>query len=272
MPAEEAADDDNLTHDQVIDDLFEDEHYREELGLNTFTAPSIERVLRDLRDLRPIPFEKATRPWPAHTPTDRRILALRFGFLIAQGFLVLDAERKGDIENVAREMLDYARGLSVRDRIVPRAKHMLELAMTGDWKRLRGELAAAQVDSEKAMLALRDEEIAHFIGLGGWLRGLEIASVALLENYTAERAAGLARIDLADYFLDRLDTLHPSLKRTPLIILLVSELQSVRLTLTKPPGQSLYPSDVAEVRRRVATICDAILDQNAEEMIRYDVD
>lgn len=41
---------------------------REELGVNQFTAPSIEQVLAELMDLRPIPIEKVWSDLPVGTP------------------------------------------------------------------------------------------------------------------------------------------------------------------------------------------------------------
>src|SRR5450432_3122017 len=43
------------------DDL---EHIREELGVNEFTAPSINLILQELNALKPIPFEKVWRDLP----------------------------------------------------------------------------------------------------------------------------------------------------------------------------------------------------------------
>ncbi|HEX8312608.1 MAG TPA: hypothetical protein VF614_14900, partial [Chthoniobacteraceae bacterium] len=45
-------------------------HMREELGVNEFTAPSIELLLEELNALRPIPFDKAWRGLPEASPQD----------------------------------------------------------------------------------------------------------------------------------------------------------------------------------------------------------
>ena len=78
------------------------EHMREELGINEFTAPSIELLFRELDDLRPIPFEKVWRDLPDTQPQSRAQLALTAGSVIADGFLAVAAEKRSRIEPVGR--------------------------------------------------------------------------------------------------------------------------------------------------------------------------
>ena len=41
---------------------------------------------------------------------------------------------------------------------------------------MREELIRTQADVEKTMIDLHDEEMAHMISLGGWLRGFQLAA------------------------------------------------------------------------------------------------
>ncbi len=241
------------------EELLEDEHVREELGVNIFTAPSIKKILDDVRALGPIPYDEATRPVPSEIPSSRPLIALRLGGLIAQGFLIVGAERRDDVESLARAVLKYARSLSVSDYVMPRTKRLIELGALGDWQELREELARTQKDAEKALMSLRDEQVAHLISLGGWLRGLEISASAVKESYTPERAATLGRLEILDYFIDRLDTLHPKLKLEEPFKTITSELKTIRAICDKPEGQSIYQSDIADILQRVRTINDLIL-------------
>ena len=93
---------------------------------------------------------------------------------------------------------------------------LTELGKRGDWTAVRKELIATQDDVEQAMTALRDQKLAHLISLGGWLRGLEIASSAVESKCSPERAATLWQRDLINYFAEEMKTLPPPLARTPL--------------------------------------------------------
>src|SRR4051794_35243481 len=49
---------------------------REELGVNEFTAPSIEHLLAELMDMRPLPIDKLWMDLKPEAPQDRSVLAL----------------------------------------------------------------------------------------------------------------------------------------------------------------------------------------------------
>src|SRR5215213_6727079 len=65
------------------------EQVREELGVNQFTAPSIEHILAELMDLRPIPIEKLWKDLKGDIPQDRALMALSSGRAIADGLLAV---------------------------------------------------------------------------------------------------------------------------------------------------------------------------------------
>ncbi len=229
-----------------------DDHIRQELGVNTYTAPSIEEVFNILDKMRPFDYDKLNRPLDDEVYPNRLQLSLNLGVLIAEGFLAVECEKREQIENVGRLLQKRANALGVGDSVTRRSKVMLTLAGTGEWSGLRSELNKTQSDVELALLELRDEEIAHMIALGGWLRGLEIAVKAVNEKFNAENAALLRDVDKVEYFIDRLDTLHPDVKKTPLIRDITAQLKTLQLIFTARPDQPLQPSDTAEIERIVS--------------------
>jgi hypothetical protein len=223
-------------------------HMREELGVNEFTTPGIEVILRALRNLRPIPFESVWRDQPDSTPPDRAQLALSTGAVIADGFLAVIAEKQSRVESAGRSLLKHAKGLGVADHITKHARSILERAATKDWQGVESALTGAQRDVEKGMLALRDEEIAHLIALGGWWRGLEITSTIVAESYSPERAALLIQPGMLDYFADRLSTLNPALKKKPLFAQLETNLREARKLIIKPDGKAPTAAEIKTLR------------------------
>ena len=150
------------------------EHEREELGVNQYTAPSIARVFDQLDQLKPLPFDRLKRELPKVTPTGREQQALLFGGLIADGFLMVEAERQNQVETYGRILLRDARGLGVGDEVTRHSASLTDKGKRGDWAGVRLELIATQTGVERALISLRDEKMAHLISLGGWVRGLEI--------------------------------------------------------------------------------------------------
>src|SRR3984893_18023224 len=212
-------------------DISGDSHFQEELGINRFTTPSIEQLFDTLDCLKPIPVQELTRPPQALRLDNRVKFALSFGVLIGDGFLAVEGEQIKAIEPLGRELLRRAKGLGVQQRVSRHSKQILDLAKRLDWSGLRKELIVTQQDVEKAMLDLRDEEMVHLLSLGGWIRGLEIGAASVAADFSPERASKLRQLDLLDYYLQRLGTLSPPLKSTPLVSQIISGLKDVRQKL-----------------------------------------
>jgi hypothetical protein len=227
-------------------DLSGDSHFRDEQGVNEYTAPSIEKLFQMLDSLKPIPTRELTRA-PKSIRLDNRIkYALSFGVLIGDGFLAVEEEDTKAIGALGRELLRRAKGIGVEQRVSRHSKELLELAKRSDWAALRKELIITQKDVENAMLDLRDEEMAHILSLGGWIRGLEIAAASVSEDFTPERVSKLRQMDLLDYYLQRLDILSPPLKSTPLISTIISALKEVHQKLAGT--KNLSKEDASGIR------------------------
>ena len=224
------------------------QHMREELGVNEFTAPSIEVILRELESLKPIPFEKVWRDLPDATPQDRARLALSTGAVLADGFLAVAGEKQSRIEPVGRVLLKLSKGLGVSDRVSKHSKSILEKAARQQWPAIKEELIRTQADVEAAMLGLKDEEIAHLVALGGWLRALEITSGIVVDSYSVERARRLIQPELLDYFIDRVATLNPNLKKTKLGQTMEKNLKEVKRIVTKPVDTPVEKDEVKQIR------------------------
>jgi hypothetical protein len=122
-----------------------------------------------------------------------------------------------DVQDIGRELIRQSRALGVGERLAKRSKSLFELSDKGDWVGMRGELVKTQADVEESMMELHDEEMAHMVSLGGWLRGFQLGAVSTDERYTPAKADILGRADVMEYFLDRLDTLNPRLKATEMV-------------------------------------------------------
>ena len=226
--------------------LTEQGYEREELGVNPYTAPSITRIFQQLDDLRPLPFERLQREFPQASPSSREQKGLIFGGLIADGFLVVEAERKSVIDNLGRVLMREARGLGVADRVMRHSASLTELARRGAWPAVRKELIATQADVEQAMFELRDQKMAHLISLGGWLRGLEIIAGTVMAEFSFARARVLSQPDLLNYFSEELKTLPPELSHVPLFTKIRAGVTAIRSRLMTN-SNSLTAADVRMV-------------------------
>jgi hypothetical protein len=212
-----------------------EEHEREELGINPYTAPAVAEIFQQLDDLRPLPFDQLKRDFPQAAHASREQMGLIFGGLVADGFLIVESQRQNLVDDLGRVLLRQAKSLGVGDRVMRHSASLTELGKKGDWKAVRSELLSTQEDVEQAMTELRDQKMAHLISLGGWLRGLEICAGAVESNYTGDRAAVLWQRDLINYFSEELKTLPPAVAHKPLFEKVRSGVDEIRDLLNKAP-------------------------------------
>src|SRR5688572_29498859 len=175
------------------------DHELEELGINPYTAPNLADIFQQLDDLKPLPFEELKRDFPQAPHASREQMGLIFGGVIADGFLIVACQRKNLVEDLGRVLLRQARSLGVGDRVMRHSASLTELGKKGDWPAVRKELISTQQDVEQAMTELRDQKMAHLIGPGGWLGGLELPPGAVQLNYSPDCAALLLLRALLNY-------------------------------------------------------------------------
>ena len=211
------------------------EHEREELGVNPYTAPSVAEIFQQLDDLKPLPYDQLKRDFPQATHAGREQMGMVFGGLVADGFLIVEAQKKNLVEDLGKVLLRQARSLGVGDRVMRHSASLSELGKKGDWPAVRRELISTQQDVEEAMTAMRDQKMAHLISLGGWLRGLEICAGAVESNYTTDRSAVLWQRDLINYFAEELKTLPPAVAHKPLFEKIRAGVEAIRALLNRAP-------------------------------------
>lgn len=226
-----------------------DEHMREELGVNPITTPQIQEILKTLEVVRPIPLDVISAANRDANFSNRLQTAMHFGSLVADGFLLALAERPTDVQDVGRALIRQSRALGVGDRLTKRSKSLLELSDKGDWVGMRQELIRTQEDVEQSMLDLRDAEMADLISFGGWLRGFQLAATSTATDYTPAKAALLGNFEIMEYFMERLNTLHPRLQKTEFVTTLAAHLKDINAVAIEANGVPLTREQVEKVRR-----------------------
>ncbi len=231
-------------------DLLDDPHVREELAVNEFTAPSISKVFETLQALAPLPMADLERKMPARMPYDRADLAVELGFLIADGFLIVQAGEMEKVEGLAKDLTRYGKALGAGDRVNRHAAGLLESAKDQKVDQLKKELAATQKDVEMELVDLRDTDLAHLISLGGWLRALEVASAAVDKQFSVERAKQIMREDIADYYTDSVSGLEPRISERPNYLAIRELLSELRTGMTLGNNEKPTPEKIAAIRKK----------------------
>lgn len=246
---------------EIPADLLDDEHVREELGVNEFTAPSISKLFDTLQFLMPLPLVEVQREVNERMPLDRADLAIELGFLIADGFLIVQAGQMDQVERIASELTRYGKALGAGDRINRHAASLLESAKKQDIAQLKKELAATQKDVEAELVTLRDADLAHLISLGGWIRALEVSSVAVDKQFSIERATKIMREDIADYYTEIVAGLEPRISERPNYITIREVLSGLRNEMVIPQEEDPTHEKVKEIREQSARLVKLALER-----------
>jgi hypothetical protein len=225
-------------------------HVKEELGINEFTAPSIAKLFDTLQFLMPIPLADVERKKVESMPSDRANLAIELGFLIADGFLVVQAGQMDKVEGLAKELTNYGKSLGIGDRVNRHAAAMLDTAKKNQIEELKAELAATQEDVEQELFKLRDADLAHLISLGGWIRALEVAASAVEKQFSPERAEKLMREDIADYYTESVAGLEPSISERPNFLEMRDILSGMRHEMLVEEGQKPTKEQLSDIHKQ----------------------
>lgn len=229
------------------EDLLDNEHVREELAVNDFTAPSIAKVFTSLQHLSPLPMTDVDRKFAERMPLDRADLAIEIGFLIADGFLIVESGDMTKVEDLAKELSRYGKALGAGDRVSRHVASLLESAKNNKPDQLKKELTATQKDVEKELVTLRDTDLAHLISLGGWLRALNVAATAVNKQFSPERGKELMREDIADYYTETLGTLHPRISERPNFVEMREILSGLRNDMVVDEKNPITAEKVAQI-------------------------
>ena len=247
---------------KVPEDLLDDEHVQEEFGVSELTTPSIQKIFEDLESLGTLPYDSLKRDVPKGMSTDRTLIALNLGVLIGDGFLSVQSEKVSDLEDIGRAILKHAKVLGAGSKVAERTKAILENSALGDWKELKSDLASTQREVKHEMVLLRDLDMVHLISLGGWLRGLQIATAASLQPFSAEKARVLARHDVTEYFAYVLDSLSPSVQKMDHIALIRQGLGEIDQIVNLPEGKPLAKEEVAKLQEKAKGMLEAFMQKD----------
>lgn len=189
--------------------------------------------------------------------TDRTRLALWFGTLIADGFIAVQAENADGVTKAGRRILELAESLGLREAVLPHSRAIVEACQAKDWPRVRRELDRTHKTVRDQMALMRDEDLAQYVSVAGWLRGTEVLTTLIVESYSQDKAEILNQPDLADHFIERLSKLEGDGKDSAPVQLVLEGLRSVRQLMGSSGDRHLTSEQVEQIHG----ICAGIVNQ-----------
>lgn len=190
--------------------------------------------------------------WKPHG--DQAEIALLLGAVIAEGFVAVEAEDTAEVKSVGRAVLSLTRGLGVKRAALRRSRSIIEHAERGDWPAVRKEWDGVLPDVEQGMKELKSEQLAQLVSLGGWLRGTQVLSALVLQDYSPEKAALLRQPALLDHFDKQLAALHGEMRTKPILVTMRDGIARFR---------TMFPTDNGPIRKQtveeIARVAEGLL-------------
>src|SRR6478736_2214204 len=123
---------------------------------------------------------------------NRAQIALNLGGLIADGFIAIEAKDGQQVKNIGSDIIKLAKALGVSEHLLSRGNSINEFADNDEWDVLQEELEATQNEVKSSMQTHSDQDLVILVSVGGWIRGTQVVSAAIVQNYD-ERSAKVLR-------------------------------------------------------------------------------
>src|SRR5438477_975522 len=192
------------------------------------------------------------------TYRDRAQIALNLGGLIADGFIAVEAKDSQQVKNIGSDIIKLSKALGVSENLLSRGNSINEFAEHDEWDTLQEELEATQNEVKSSMQSHSDQDLVILVSLGGWIRGTQVVSGAILENYDQGSAKVLRQPALVGFMQSKINEISPELRDEPLVKGVSEQLAGIQKLVSFPAGKAPTVDDVRKVNEAVGKVMEEI--------------
>src|SRR5437899_188574 len=192
------------------------------------------------------------------TYRNRAQIALNLGGVIADGFIAVEAKDSQQVKNIGSAIIDLAKALSVSENLLRRGNSLNEFAENDEWDVLQEELEATQNEVKTSMQTHSDQDLVILVSVGGWVRGTQVVSAAIMQNYDERSAKVLRQPALISFIHSKINDISPELRSEPLVKDVNEQLMDIEKLVSFPPGKSPSVDEVRKVNAAVGKVMEAI--------------
>ena len=196
-------------------------------------------------------------PMPV-TYRNRAQIALNLGGLIADGFIAVQAKDSQQVKNIGSDITKLAKALGVSEHLLSRGKSINEFADNNEWDTLQEELEATQNEVKSSMQSHADQDLVILVTLGGWIRGTQVVTAAIMQNYDERSAKVLRQPALVRFIQSKINEVSPELRQEPLVKDVSEQLNGIEKAVSFPAGKTLAVDDVRKVNEAVTKVMTEI--------------
>jgi hypothetical protein len=226
--------------------------------LDSVTVPTPGELLTALNKLsKPNWQSKYRAPIPI-VFTLRPQIALNLGGLIADGYIAIEAEDAQQVKNTGKDIINLAKTLGVSKDVLARGGSINDFADKNEWNTLKEELEATQNEVKIAMTDQHDDELVILVTLGGWIRGTEVVTSWIAENYTPETAKLIRQPALVSFLRSKLAALPAKTHTDPLVQTVDTQLAEIEKLVSFAPEATPTADDVKKLNVAAAALVKEI--------------
>jgi hypothetical protein len=188
------------------------------------------------------------------TYSNRAQIALNLGGLIADGFIAVEAKDSQQVKNIGSDIIKLAKALGVSENLLSRGNSLNEFAQNNDWDTLQEELEATQNEVKSSMQSHADQDLVILVTLGGWIRGTQVVTAAILQDYDERSAKVLRQPALVRFMRSKIEEISPELRQEPLVRDVREQLSGIEKLVSFPPGKAPSADEVRKVHEAVGKV------------------
>src|SRR5438128_8315513 len=173
----------------------------------------------------------------ATTYKNRPQIALNHGSLIADGFIAVEAQDSQQVKNIGTDIIKLAKALGVSENVLARGNSINEFAENSEWDPLHEELEATQNEVKASMQSHQDQDLIILVSLGGWIRGTQAVSAAVMQNYDERSAKVLRQPALVHFIHSKIKDVSAETQNDPLVKKVSDQLGGIEKLVSFPPGK-----------------------------------
>ena len=198
------------------------------------------------------------RPPIPMTYRNRAQIALNLGGLIADGFIAVEAQDSQQVKNIGTDIIKLAKALGVSEHVLSRGNSLNDFAENGEWDALQEELEATQNEVKSSMQSHSDQDLVILVSLGGWIRGTQVVTAAVIQNYDERSARVLRQPALVNYIHAKVNDMSAELRGEPLVKNVTEQLGGIEKLVAFKPGKAPSVDEIRKLNEAVAKLMEEI--------------
>ena len=103
-----------------------------------------------------------------------------------------------------------------------------------------------------------DQDLVILVTLGGWIRGTQVVTGAIMQDYDERSAKVLRQPALVRFMQSKIDAISPELRGEPLVKDVSEQLGEIQKLVSFPPGRAPTVDEVRKVNEAVDKVMTEI--------------